>query len=144
MSHYTKMEVNYQQKYETELLLAIEEVLGAKPEVHDKPVELLNYFGEKTSTKTAEADRADKCHIVLRRGNGVLKDRPTNDVGWKRTEEGGYEAFLDDKGVTAAEAGKVSQMYAVAVAEKQTKLKGYSVSKKTLSDGRIQLTAVKY
>ena len=144
MSHFTKMEVNYSQKYEAELLLAIEEAMGAKPEVHAEPVELLNYWGETTSDKTAKSDHAEKCHLVLRRGQGKLASRATNDIGWRRTEDGGYAAYLDDKGITTGETGLISQSYAVAVAEKQVKAKGYTVSKKALSDGRIQLTATKY
>ena len=140
MSHFTKMSVDYKGQYEPELLMAIEEAMGVKPEVHENPVSLLDYTG-RASDKNTGTMKAEKCHIVLRQDN---LPGTTNDCGWRRTEEGGYEAFLDTTGVSEAKQGLISQSYALAVAEKKFKAEGYSVTRKQGQHGRIQLEAVKY
>lgn len=144
MSHYTKLAVNYQEKYEPELLLAIEKTLDAKPEVHEEPVELYNYWGEQTSRKTDATERSERCHIVVRRGQGKLEGRATNDCGWRRNGQGGYDAFIDEAGIHAKEQGEISQLYSAAVAEKQMKSMGYTVQRKQLENGHVQLVASKY
>lgn len=145
MSHFTKLEVDYKQQYEPQLLMAIEEILKTPPEVHEHPVELYNYWGDTSSNGDEKNGmRAEKCEIVVRRDKGVLKGKPTNDCGWKRTEDGKYNAYLDKTGINDAQQGLISQAYAAAVAEKQFKAQGYMTQRKQLEDGRIQVVATRY
>lgn len=145
MSHYTKMSVDYRQTYEPELLLAIEAALDVKPEVHENPVELYNYWDEGTSGKVKEDEKSEKCHIVVRKDQGKLARRATNDCGWRRSSDGvGYDAFIDAAGVNEDELGKISQIYAASVAEKKLRAQGYVTQRQQLENGHVQLVASKY
>lgn len=144
MSHYASMEVEYQGKYEPELLMAIEEIIEARVEVHENPVDLIDYYGNKASQNKDVTTRAEKCHIVARNNAGKLADRLTNDCGWRRTEEGGFRAFIDEAGITKEEQGLINQSYTTAVAVKQLAAQGWLTNKKVFEDGRIQLVATKF
>jgi hypothetical protein len=69
-----------------------------------------------------------------------------NDIGFKRTPEGTYKAYVSDYDSSAtfpqAAREKVAQDYAVRVAERTLVKDGWSVTKQRLSDGSVKLVGV--
>lgn len=139
MSHFTEIKVDFQQKYEAELIAALEEVFG-KVEVHDKAKELKAYTGQ-SATEAAHLGKTENCNIIIRQkdlqkaGGGL-----TNDAGYMRTEDGKYRVFIDVAGFSVANQGKVAQSYATRVSTKQLEAEGYQV-KKVVENGVVRLEA---
>lgn len=147
MSHFSEMKVDHSQTYESELIAALESVFGkGSVEVHEDGAALYGYTGDNRSEKSAKSkDYAPPCHLIIRRGT---VGPGANDVGYRRTEEGGYVAYVSDYDkdhtFTSTKRDKVMQDYASRVSEKQLKKQGYSVKRTVTSDGVIKLTATKY
>lgn len=147
MSHFSEMKVDHSQKYESELIAALESVFGeGTVEVHENGDGLYGYTGNNRSLLgTNSKDYAPPCHLIVRRKN---VGSAANDVGYRRTEEGGYVAYVSDydkkSNFKSEKRDRVMQDYATRVAEKQLRKQGYSVKRTITSDGVVKLTAVKY
>lgn len=139
MSHYTEIKVNFDQKYERELVAALEEQFGeGKVEVHSEAKGLKMWNG------TSAAMEAGKCHLVITKATQCLKaghNVLSNDAGYERTEDGKYKAYIDPAGFSAALQGLVAQSYALRVSEKKLKAEGYMTKRVTKADGTVRLEA---
>ena len=146
MSHYAEIECAYQQKSEGDFVAALEAVFGkGNVEVHEEGADMYGYQGDNRSKKSVEsADYAPKCNIIIRRKN---VGGASNDVGFKRNEEGGYNAYISDydKGANFSKTkqDKVLQEYSASVAERRLKAQGYTV-KRTVEQGRIKIKGSKW
>lgn len=146
MSHFTEMKVDYLQKNEAQLVAALEECFGeGTVEVHENGAALYGYHGDnRANLKSSNPNYAPPCHIIIRRSNVGTS---SNDVGYRRTEDGKYQAYISDfdQGghFNKTKQEKVTQSYTVGVTTKQMKLQGYTV-KKTSEKGAIKLLVSKY
>lgn len=146
MSHFTEMKVDYLQKNEAQLVAALEECFGAgNVEVHEDGAALFGYQGDnRAKLKTSSANYAPPCHIIIRREN---VGAASNDVGYRRTEDGKYQAYISDYdqggNFNKQKQNQVTQNYTVGVTTKQMKSQGYSV-KKTTEKGVVKLLVSKY
>ena len=147
MSHFAEIKVDYQQKYEGDLIAALEEQFGPKSvEVHQEGSPLFGYQGDNRATKSKNSeDYAPPCHLVIRRKN---VGSASNDVGYRRTEDGKYSAYISDFDSGAnfgpQKQGLVAQEYGLRVSERQLKLKGYRVQRNELPNGAVQLEATHF
>lgn len=146
MSHFTEMQVDYLQKNEAQLVAALEECFGqGNVEVHEEGAGLMGYGGDNRSklSKT-NANYAPPCHIIIRRKH---VGGAANDIGYCRTEDGKYAAYVSDydKGANfnKAKQNQVTQDYTVGVTTKQMKNQGYMV-KKVTDKGVVKLTVSRY
>lgn len=139
MSHYTRLNIQAQQKYEAELIAALEQHFGeGKVESHEKPVALKDWQGSST---------AEKAEIVIRKktlSEKMHRDVLANDLGYRRNKEEGYDVIADEAGFPKAHQDIVAQYYAEKVTAKKMRANGYSVARKELANGQIQLTCQKY
>jgi hypothetical protein len=139
MSHYARLNIQAQQKYEAELVAALGEHFGAAGvEVHDTAKGLKDWQGQSTKEKAEIIIRKDTLSQKL--GRTVL----ANDLGYKRNNDEGYDVIADEAGFPKAHQDLVAQYYAEKVASKKLKAQGYAVARKVLSSGQIQLTAQRY
>lgn len=144
MSHYTEIKVNFDQKFEKELISALEEQFGeGGVEVHNEAASLKLWNGQGTTQDTGYG-KANKCHLIIRRetqskkaGHNVL----SNDAGYERTEDGKYKVYLDAAGFGQNLQDKVTQSYTLKVAEKKLKAEGYIVKRVPQENGTIRLEA---
>lgn len=144
MSHYTEIKVDFDQKYEKELIEALREQFGEDGvEVHKEPVGLKLYNGTSALGNTG-LGKTNKCHLIIRQdaqskkaGHRVL----SNDAGYERTDDGKYRAFIDAAGFSTQLQGLVAQSYAVRVSEKKLKAEGYMTKRVLKEDGTIRLEA---
>jgi hypothetical protein len=147
MSHFTELAVQYTQKNESCLVAALEEQFGkGNVEVHEDGAALFGYQGDNRATKSkTDANYAPPCHIVIRRKH---VGSASNDVGYRRTEDGKYVAYISDydKGYNFGTAKQqvITQDYTVRVSEKQMKSQGYTVTRQKNKDGTIKLMCSKY
>ena len=147
MSHFTEMKVHFKQKNEADFVAALEVCFGkGNVEVHENGAALLGYQGDNRSTKAKSSpDYAPPCHIIIRR---KAVGSAANDVGYRRTEEGGYIAFISDhdKGhnYKTAKQNAVAQDYTLRVAEKKLKSQGYTFKREVLQNGTVKIVATKY
>lgn len=150
MSHYAKLAVQFLQRNEQQMVSALRKTYGQDGvEVHTDAVELKTYFDKDASTQQDDF-YAEPCHIVVRReaqkkqlGSSHMA---FNDAGFKRLPNGGYAAFVDEAGMPQATLGLVSQEYALLVAEKELRAKGYAsenLRRIQLEDNSIRLEAVR-
>ena len=140
MSHYVKLNIQAQQKFEAELVAALVQHFGeGKVESHgDKKVDLLNYAGQKSNLKG---------NIVVRKaaqGEKLGRYVASNDLGYERNKEGGYDVHVDMDGFPKEHQNLVAQYYAEKVATSQLQAKGYQVQRQLLKTGEIELTAQRY
>lgn len=142
MSHYCEMDVEYETKNEADLVAALEEQFGkGHVEVHEEGGDLYGYQGDNRSkSRQGSRDYAPPCELIIRRKHvGSM----ANDIGFKRTAEGTYKAYVSDYDSSAtfpkASQEKVAQEYAVRVAERTLKADGWAVTKQRLSDGSVKL-----
>jgi hypothetical protein len=140
MSHYVKLSIQAQQRFEAELVAALVQHFGeGKVESHgDKKVDLLNYSGQKSGLKG---------NIVVRKatqGEKLGRYVLVNDLGYERNTKGGYDVHVDMDGFPQADQNLVAQFYAEKVATKQLQEKGYQVQRALLPTGEIELTAQRY
>lgn len=139
MSHFTEIKVNFDQKYERELIAALEEHFGeGNVEVHEEGKNLKMWNG------AAAGNQAGKCQLVITKdtqckkaGHNVL----SNDAGYQRTNDGKYKAFIDAAGFGNDLQGLVAQSYALRVTEKKLKAEGYMTKRVQKEDGVIRLEA---
>ena len=147
MSHFTEIKVDFLQKNEKALIAALEAQFGeGNVEVHENGAALYGYQGDNRANKSKNsADYAPPCHIIIRRKH---VGSASNDVGYQRTEDGKYVAYISDydKGhhFNAKKQNSVMQEYTAEVTEKQLKSQGYSMKRVTEKDGTIKLYATKY
>jgi hypothetical protein len=140
MSHYTKMSIQAQQKYEAELLAALKGHFGDTNVEHhtDKKAELRMWNGGHSGLKA---------NLVVRRKGQEAKvghALAVNDLGYERNNEGGYDLHVDVDGFPVEDQNKVAQAYAASVATKQLKAKGYSVKSTALPTGEVRLVAQRF
>lgn len=147
MSHYTSMEMEMQQKNEADFIAALTNHFGeGAVEVHTDPVALKVWNGSSALERNAYGT-APKCHIVVRRQaieKALGRHCATNDLGFRRREDGKYDAHLDLAGFDKTAQDKVAQDYAVRVASRKLKAQGYTLKREVLKDGRVKLVAQKY
>lgn len=147
MSHFSEIKVDFSQKYEKELVAALEEQFGkGNVEVHPNGAALFGYRGDNRSKADEKSpDYAPLCNLIIRQGHVGAS---SNDVGYRRTEDGRYVAYISDfdKGghYNTQKQHKVAQHYAEKVSTKQLKAKGYTVKKELQKDGTIKLVATRY
>lgn len=100
-------------------------------EVHDKPTNLFGFQGDV---------RPDKANIIIRRQNvGGM----SNDIGFRKEENGTYTAVISDYDRYAYNDGwmsKLKQEYANAKLKKEYKRKGLHTKEERKADGTIRLT----
>jgi hypothetical protein len=139
VSHYTKLNIQAQQKYEAELISALEQLVGeGKVETSERPITLKDWQGQSTSLKA---------EIVVRKktlGELAGRDVLANDLGYARNNTEGYDVHCDEAGFSKVNQNLVAQYYAEKVTAKKMRANGYSVARKELANGQIQLTCQKY
>lgn len=147
MSHFAELEVEYDQKNESEFVAALEKQFGSgKVEVHEQPVGLMGVEGkDRSRLSSINADYAPECHIIIRRKDvGSM----ANDIGFRRTENGKYSAYISqwDKGHNFAPSrqGLVMQEYALLTAEKTLRAGGYSTTRQAQDGGSVQVIGSKW
>jgi hypothetical protein len=139
MSHYARLNIQAQQKYEAELIAALQEHFGETGvEAHDTAKGLKDWQGNATKERAEIIVRKDTLSKKL--GRQVL----ANDLGYKRNNSEGYDVIADEAGFPKAHQDLVAQYYAEKVAAKKLKAQGYAVQRQVLSSGQIQLTAQRY
>ncbi len=147
MSHFTEIKVDFLQKNEKQFIAGLEAQFGEGcVEVHEEGAALFGYQGDNRANRAKNSsDYAPPCHIIIRRKN---VGQASNDVGYRRTEDGSYVAYISDydKGgnFNAKKQQKVLQEYTAKVSEKQMKSQGYTLKRVTEKDGTIKLYATKY
>lgn len=139
MSHYTKLSIQAQQKFESELLASLKKHFGeTKVEMHEKKASLKTYAG---------ADSGLKANIIVRKqaqGEKLGRYMAVNDLGYERNTQGGYDVHADLDGYSTETQNLIAKDYAERVATKQLKAKGYTVKRKELTTGEVQLVAQRY
>lgn len=147
MSHYAEMKCDFLQKNEADMVAALEMVFGeGNVEVHEKGAALYGYQGDNRAEAGPKSKNyAPPCHVIIRRKH---VGSAANDIGYRRNEEGGYEAYVSDYDSTATFPEKkrnlVAQEYAASVASRKLKAQGYMVKRTTTSTGQVKLTASKW
>lgn len=147
MSHFTEISVDFLQKNEACLVSALEEQFGkGNIEVHEKGSALFGFQGDNRAQRgPTSSDYAPPCHLIIRRKH---VGGASNDVGYRRTEDGKYVAYISDydksANFPAAKQNKVLMEYTAQVSERQLKKQGYTYKRVTEKDGTIKLYASKY
>jgi hypothetical protein len=142
MSHYVEMEVEFECKNEADLIAALETEFGeGHVEVHEEGKPLFGWHGDdRSKVSTKSQDYAPPCELIIRRKH---VGGSANDVGFKRTPEGTYKAYISefDNGSTFTKARQdnVAQNYSVAVAERTLVKDGWTVTKQRLQDGSVKI-----
>lgn len=149
MSHYAQLAVQFQQKNETELVDALKTLYGKDGvEVHPEGADLKLYYGQSATESQEASFHAEPCHVIVRKEKLAERkgqtNTPFNDLGYRRNKTGGYTAYVDDAGVPKADIGLIAQEYALKVAEKQLRAKGYSYKRLQLEDQSIRLEATRF
>lgn len=144
MSHFTEIKVNFDQKYEADLIAALEEHFGeGNVEVHEDGDDLKTYYGEVNRANSG-LGRTEKCHLIVRKATqekAAGRSIATNDAGYRRTEDGGYKVYLDAAGFNEKLQGLVAQSYTLRVSERKLKAEGYMCSRVKKADGTVRLEA---
>jgi len=140
MSHYTKMSIAAQQKYEAELISALKNHFGEKAveSCGDKKQKLKDWQGQDTSMKA---------NIIIRKkdlGKKIGRSVLANDLGYERNKDGGYDVHVDAAGFPQSDQDLVAKFYADKVATKQLKAQGYQVKRAELATGEVELVGTRY
>jgi hypothetical protein len=144
MSHFAEIEVDFDQEHEAELIAALEEQFGkGHVEVHEKGAGLYGYGGDlRSEASPKSANYAPPCELVIRRQH---VGGASNDVGYKRTENGKYKAFISDYdqggNFSTAKQNAVAQNYGVSVAMRTLKADGWKVHTVKQDDGSVKVVA---
>lgn len=139
MSHYAKMSIQAQQKFESHLVDALAEHFGeGTVEVHEDKKYLNDWHGRKTTTKANLIVRKDT--LTKKLGYAALG----NDLGYERNSAGGYDVHVDTATCPEEHLNLIAMNYAERVSKSQMKLKGFSVKREQLSTGEIALTCQKF
>lgn len=147
MSHFTEIKVNFLQKNEKQLVAALESIFGeGTVEVHEDGAALFGYQGDnRAQLSQSNGNYAPPCHLIIRRKH---VGGASNDVGYQRTEDGKYVAYISDydkhSNFSPQKQNKVLQEYTAKVTEKQLKSQGYAMKREVQKDGTIKLFATKY
>lgn len=99
-------------------------------EMHDKPVSLYGYLGDK---------RADVANVVIRRDN---VGSAANDIGFVKTESGNMKAVIssyDSSYYNGQWMTELTKTYSEKYVEQKAKKMGYRIDKKKV-DGKIRMT----
>ncbi len=121
MSHYSKIQTQIVEK--DALLKALSDLGYTNVEDHCSPQFLYGYQGDQ---------RPEQAEIIIRR-NFISLD--SNDIGFKRTSEGTYEAIISeyDQEILGTDwVGKVAQKYAEHAVLSKLEAQGFSVAEKEL------------
>jgi hypothetical protein len=153
MSHFTEVAVEFDQKHEKIFISALEEVFGqgnvefhADASLENRASHLFGFSGDNRSVRLpGDSDYAPPCHVIIRRKHvGAL----ANDIGYRRAENGKYTAYISEYDARSTfpvkKREKVAQNYAVQVAEKELRTKGYTTSRQVLENGAIRVTGTTY
>ncbi len=144
MSHFVEIKVNFDQKYEKELVSALEKQFGeGTVEVHDEAKSLKLWNGQSASNESYYG-KAGKCNLIIRRSTQEKKAGgyvASNDAGYERTEDGKYKAYIDEAGFSKALQGLVAQEYALQVSERKLKAEGYMTKRVEQNNGTVRLEA---
>jgi hypothetical protein len=137
MSHFSEVEVSYDQKNEADFIAALEKHFGqGTVEVHENGGDLIGWHGDnRAKMNPNSADYAPPCHLIIRRKN---ISTASNDIGYVRAENGKYTAYVSDydKGVFhQANQGLVKQEYGLRVAEKALKKQGWNAKREQRANG---------
>jgi hypothetical protein len=147
MSHFTEMEVAYDQKNEAQFIAALEEQFGkGHVEVHADGAALYGYQGDNRATAPKNSKNyAPPCHIIIRRKH---VGSAANDIGYRRTEDGKYVAYISEfdsgNNFNTQKQNLVTQNYSALVAERNLKKQGWVVKKTKLENGTIRITGSQY
>jgi hypothetical protein len=145
MSHFTEVEVSFDQKNEKEFVAALEKQFGkGSVEVHDGEGDaLFGWHGDnRAKLNPNSADYAPPCNIIVRRQH---ISSASNDIGYKRAENGRYTAYVSDydKGVfNKANQGLVKQEYGLKVAEKALHKEGWKTKREERAGGAWAVVGV--
>lgn len=146
MSHFTEMSVNFLQKNEAQLVKALEECFGeGSVEIHNEGAALMGYGGDnRAKLPKNNPNYAPPCHLIIRREN---VGGASNDVGYRRTEDGKYVAYISDydrRGNFSKEKQLgVQNSYTAGVTERQLKMQGYQTTR-TVKNGTIVVLGTVY
>lgn len=141
------MKVDFLQKNEKALIAALETKFGeGHVEVHENGAALFGYHGDnRANLQSNNPNYAPPCHIIIRRKH---VGSAANDIGYRRTEDGKYVAYISDYDSSSTFPKKdqknVLQEYTANVASKQLKSQGYTIKKVKDKNGIIKLEAVKW
>lgn len=119
MSHYSKIETQIMEK--ESLLKALHDLGYTDIEMHDQAQNLFGYQGDV---------RPEQANIIIRR---KFISPESNDVGFKLTAEGTYEAIVseyDQELLGKDWVGRVSQNYAEHAVVSKLEQQGFSVAEK--------------
>lgn len=144
MSHFTKMTVLAKQENEKDLIDALKAHFGNDVEVYDqaKPLKLWN-----GGAANAGYGEVKDCHIIIRKdvqNKASGRNALTNDAGYRRNNEGTYDVYSDPAGFPKSTHDAVMRDYTERVSSRKMKAQGYSMKRKVLEDGRVQLSFSKY
>lgn len=145
MSHFTKMTVLAKQENEQDLIGALKAHFGDGVEVYDqaKPLKLWN----GGSAAGGAYGNVKDCHIIIRKdvqNKASGRNAMTNDAGYRRNEEGTYDVYSDPAGFPKNAHDAIMRDYSERVASRKMKAQGYSMKRKVMEDGRVQLSFSKY
>ena len=140
MSHYVKLSIQAQQRFEAELVAALVQHFGeGKVESHgDKKVDLLNYAGQKSNLKA---------NIVVRKaaqGEKLGRYVASNDLGYERNAQGGYDVHVDMDGFPLEHQHLVAQYYSERAIARNAEETGYQVAEREAVNGEVHLTLQRY
>jgi hypothetical protein len=119
MSHYSKIETQIVDK--ESLLKALRDLGYTTVEVHDTPQNLFGYKGDV---------RPEHAEVIIRR---KFISRDSNDIGFKLTEHGTYEAIVseyDQQLLGDDWLGNVCQKYAEIAVVSKLETQGFSIAEK--------------
>lgn len=144
MSHYVAVKTVF--KDQAALVQALEDVFGqGKVEISTDGAALFGYQGDNRSLLPASNGHyAPPCHVIVRQQNTGVG--ASNDLGWCRQADGTFRSYISayDNGALRNSLPQLAQRYARAVAVKQAKLSGYTVTEEKAKDGTIKLSLSKW
>jgi hypothetical protein len=141
MSHYTKMSIKAQQEFEVDLIAALKGHFGEKGvEVHENKEVLLNYYGEASGLKANLIVRQKDLEKAI--GHHIA----SNDLGYERNKEGGYDVHYDAAGFPKEHADKINRVYAERVGSRVfVEQMGYNAAERNvLPNGDVEVIYESY
>lgn len=129
------------------LVAALEEQFGqGHVEFNEDGSSLIGYHGDDRATlPKTDPNYAPKCQVVVRR---KYVGGASNDVGYRRNEDGTYTAFISEFDSTGnyneTKQKNVKQHYTANVTKKTLTRQGYQVQLKKQTNGTLKITATKF
>lgn len=147
MSHQANVEVDdVKTNEEAHLIAGLQAVFGEDGvEVHDTPANL-NLWNGQAAKGVNNWGEFSPCHIIVRRATmekTLGHHAATNDLGYRRNQDGTYTLFSDKAGFPQALQERVWEETNISKATAKVKAQGYKVSRAVGLDGRTVLTATK-